>query len=126
MSDYRNTVYSHPGKGSVQWPIASDSHFVCQRARNNLHLLLGVGSLLRRLERDQPMQVRVGEGVCHLAAAAIAAGLFAATLTEQQLGKPQGQALLADAFRAFQKQGLRQPARPGGGRQAAAHGFMTV
>lgn len=72
------------------------------------------------------MQVRVCEGVCHLAAAAIAAGLFAASLAEQQLGEPKGQALLSDTFRALQKQGLGQPARPGGGSQAAAHGFMTV
>jgi hypothetical protein len=119
-------MYRHPGKGSVQRPIAPDRHFVRQGACHDLHLLLSVGSLLRRLERDQPMQVRVGEGVCHLAAAAITAGLCAASLTQQQLGKPQGKALLPDAFRAFQKQGLRQPARLGGGRQAAAHGFMTV
>jgi hypothetical protein len=54
------------------------------------------------------------------------ARLLAAPLTEQQLGEPQGQALLPNALRALQEQGLRQPALPGSGRQAAAENFMTV
>jgi hypothetical protein len=119
-------MYSHPGQGAVQRPIAPDSNLVGQRTRHDLHLLFGVRRLLRRLEWDQPVQVWVGERVRHLAGAAGVARLLAAPLTEQQLSKPEGQALLPDAFWAFQEQGLRQPAFKGGGRQAAAHGFVTV
>jgi hypothetical protein len=126
MSYCRNTMDGHRRQRAIEGPITPRSHFLGQRGRDQLDLLVSVAAFLRWFEGDEPMQVRMSEGGGHAAGVTLAAGLRRAAFAQQRLSEPESQALLPDPPRSFEEQRLGQPTGRGCGTQAAAHGFMTV
>src|SRR6058998_2133003 len=83
--------------------LTARGHLVGERLRHEIKLFVGVGALLRELDRHEPMHVRVRQARHQLTSLALPTRFprplllgFSPTSTQQRLRQPQAQALFPD------------------------------
>jgi len=112
----------------VQRLLATRRHFLAQRIRDEIDLLVGVSgarpTAFAQLYRHKPVHVGVLQRNHKSARAALAARFLAWGFAMNQLGKPQRETLLPDAARARKQERLGQLCRGVGAGQSGLNPFV--
>jgi hypothetical protein len=120
------TRQSHDGR--VERLLAARRHFLGQRVRDEIDLLVGVSAArptaFAQLYRHKPVHVGVLQRNHKSARAALAARFLAWGFAMDHLGKPQRETLLPDTTRSGKQQRLRQLSGGLGARQFGLNPFV--